>query len=46
MTVSVGDEVLYGTKYFGTECNFDGETVIIIPNTNIFAILKTKTNKE
>lgn len=46
MTVSVGDEVLYGTKFFGTECSFDGETVIIIPNTNIFAILKPKTNKE
>ena len=40
MHVKVGDEVLYGTKYFGTEWNCNGETVIIIPHTNIFAILK------
>lgn len=42
ITVKVGDEVLYGTKYFGTECIFDGERVLIIPHTNIFAILKRK----
>lgn len=46
MTVKVGDEVLYGTKYFGTECNFNGETVIIIPHTNIFAILKHKETEK
>ena len=45
MTVEVGDEVLYGTKYFGTEVSFDGESVLIIPHTNIFAILNRKNKK-
>ena len=40
MNVSVGDEVLYATKYYGTEVSFDGESVIIIPQTNILAVLK------
>jgi len=42
LTVKVGDEVLYGTKYFGTECIFDGETFILVPHGNLFAILKRK----
>jgi len=45
ITVKVGDEVLYGTKYFGTECILDGEKVLIIPHTNIFAILKRKVQE-
>jgi chaperonin GroES len=45
ITVKVGDEVLYGTKYFGTECIFDGEKVLVIPHTNIFAILKRKVQE-
>ena len=40
MSVKVGDEVLYGTKYYGTEVNLNGELVIIIPQTNVLAILK------
>lgn len=46
MMLKVGDEVLYGTKYFGTECIFNGESVIVIPQTNIFAILKPKQSEE
>ena len=46
MNLSVGDEVLYGTKYYGTEVNLDGEVVIIIPQTNIFAILRRKEENE
>ncbi len=42
LTVKVGDEVLYGTKYFGTECIFDGERFILVPHGNIFAILNRK----
>lgn len=42
MTVQVGDEVLYGTKYYGTEVNINGEVVILIPQQNIFAILTRK----
>jgi chaperonin GroES len=40
MNVAVGDEVLYGTKYYGTEVDFDGESVLIIPQSNILAIIK------
>jgi chaperonin GroES len=40
MNVSVGDDVLYGTKYYGTEVNINGEVVIILPQTNILAIFK------
>jgi len=40
MNVSVGDEVLYGTKYYGTEVSFDGQSVVIIPQTNILAVLR------
>ncbi len=42
MTVKVGDEVLYGTKYYGTEVNINGEVVILIPQGNIFAVLVRK----
>ena len=45
MTVEEGDEVLYGTKYFGTECIFNGETFILVPQANIFAILKRKVEE-
>lgn len=40
MNVSVGDEVLYATKYYGTEVSFDGQSVVIIPQTNILAVLR------
>lgn len=46
MTVEEGDEVLYGTKYFGTEVSFDGEVYLIIPHTNIFCILNRKKDKQ
>jgi chaperonin GroES len=45
LTIKLGDEVLYGTKYFGTECIFNGETFVLIPQGNIFAILKRKVQE-
>ena len=38
MTVKVGDTVLYG-KYAGTEINVDGEELLIMRESDIFAIV-------
>lgn len=38
MTVKVGDAVLYG-KYSGTEMQLDGETYLIMRESDIFAII-------
>lgn len=38
MTVKVGDTVLYG-KYSGTEVNVDGTDVLIMRESDIFAIV-------
>ncbi len=38
MTVKVGDEVLYG-KYAGTEISFGGKDLLIMRESDIFAIL-------
>ena len=38
MTVQVGDTVLYG-KYSGTELTFDGKDVLIMRESDIFAIV-------
>lgn len=38
MTVKVGDTVLYG-KYAGTEINVDGEELLIMRESDIFAII-------
>ena len=38
MTVKVGDTVLYG-KYAGTELTIDGEDVLIMRESDIFAIV-------
>ena len=38
MTVKVGDTVLYG-KYSGTEINVDGSDVLIMRESDIFAIV-------
>jgi chaperonin GroES len=38
MTVKVGDAVLYG-KYSGTELTVDGEDVLIMRESDIFAII-------
>jgi chaperonin GroES len=38
MTVKVGDEVLYG-KYAGTEITIDGETYMIMRESDIVAIV-------
>lgn len=38
MTVKVGDTVLYG-KYSGTELSVDGEDVLIMRESDIFAIV-------
>ncbi len=38
MTVKVGDTVLYG-KYAGTEVNVDGNEVLIMRESDIFAIV-------
>ena len=39
MTVKVGDEILYG-KYSGTEINIDGKELLIMRESDIFAIVK------
>ncbi|MFT4526599.1 MAG: chaperonin GroES [Granulosicoccus sp.] len=38
MTVKVGDTVLYG-KYSGTELTVDGEDVLIMRESDVFAIV-------
>lgn len=38
MTVKVGDEVLYG-KYAGTEITHDGKELLIMRESDIYAIL-------
>ena len=38
MTVKVGDSVLYG-KYSGTEINIDGEEMLIMRESDIFAVI-------
>lgn len=38
MTVSVGDKVLYG-KYSGTEVKLDGESYLIVKESEILAII-------
>ena len=38
MTVKVGDTVLYG-KYSGTELTVDGEDVLIMRESDVFAII-------
>ena len=37
-TVKVGDKVLYG-KYAGTETNYEGKDLLIMRESDIFAIL-------
>ena len=39
MEVKVGDHVIYG-KFAGTEVKLDGETVIIVRQTDILAIIE------
>ncbi len=41
MEVKVGDKVLYG-KYSGTEVTIDGEEVLIMRESDIFAIMSKK----
>ena len=38
MEVKVGDKILYG-KYSGTEVNLDGDTYLILRETDILAIV-------
>ncbi len=38
MTVKVGDNVLYG-KYAGTEITYDGKELLIMRESDIFAVL-------
>lgn len=38
VTVKVGDNVLYG-KYAGTELNFDGESYLIMRESDIYAVI-------
>ncbi|MDR1758665.1 MAG: co-chaperone GroES [Bacteroidales bacterium] len=38
MTVKVGDTVLYG-KYSGTEINLDGQTLLIMKESDIYATI-------
>ena len=38
MTVKVGDQVLYG-KYSGTEIEIDGEQLMIMKESDIYAII-------
>jgi chaperonin GroES len=39
MQVKVGDKILYG-KYSGTEVSIDGEDVLIMRESDIFAVIK------
>lgn len=39
MTLKEGDEVLYG-KYSGTELEFDGETYLIMRQSDVLAVVK------
>ncbi len=39
MQVKTGDKVLYG-KYSGTEVNIDGEDMLIMRESDVFAIIK------
>ena len=41
MTVKRGDEVLYD-KFTGTEVTVEGDDVLIMPETNILAVLEKK----
>lgn len=41
MEVKVGDQVLYG-KYSGTEVTFDSEDLLIMRESDIFAIMPKK----
>lgn len=38
LTVKVGDQVLYG-KYAGTEVNIDGKELLIMRESDIFAVV-------
>ena len=38
MTVKIGDNVLYG-KYSGTEINYDGKDLLIMRESDIYAIV-------
>jgi chaperonin GroES len=38
MTVKIGDNVLYG-KYSGSEINIEGEDLLILKESDIFAII-------
>ena len=40
MHVSIGDEVLYGTKLYGTEVSIDGDKFLIIKQSNILSIIE------
>ena len=44
MAVKVGDTVLYG-KYSGTEISVDGEEVLIMRESDVFAIVGKGRNK-
>ncbi len=39
MALKVGDKVLYG-KYSGTEISLDGEDLLIMRETDVFAVIK------
>ena len=45
MAVKVGDTVLYG-KYSGTEINADGEDVLIMRESDVFAIVNSNGKKK
>ncbi len=38
VTLKTGDQVLYG-KYAGTELNFDGDTYLIMRESDIYAVI-------
>ena len=45
MGVKVGDSVLYG-KYSGTEISLDGEDVLIMRESDVFAIVEKNGQKK
>ena len=45
LTVNIGDRVLYG-KYSGSEVKVDGETLLVIKESEIFAVIEASADME
>jgi chaperonin GroES len=45
LTVNVGDRVLFG-QYSGTEIKVDGESLLVMKESDVFAIIETENLQE